>query len=119
MAEHPTSDTPDNRFSVPPAAEQPILPTWLEPPQEDVDNPYWVSGQLGSLTPSQRNSSVGILVAAIIVVSVGLIAVLPGLGILMAILVVPPLVRTVVIAQHRAAHHRPPSTSEQVLLFAG
>ena len=119
MAEQPVGDGSGDSLSLPPVAEQPILPAWLEPPQEESDNPYWVSGQLGSLTPAQRSSSVGLLVVAIVIVSIGLIAVLPGLGILMAILVVPPLIRTVVIAQHRAAHHRPSSTSEQILLFVG
>jgi len=119
MAEQPNDDVSFKPTELPPMAEQPILPAWLEPRSQNVSNPYAVSGQMESLSSGQRVSSVGILVGLMAVVTFGLMTVAPGLGILMAILFVPPMVRTIVVAQHRVAQRRPTSSSEQVLLFAG
>ena len=52
-------------------------------------------------------------------IGVGVTLVLPGLGILMAILAVPPLIRTIALTQVKAHQQRSLSTGEQLLMFLG
>lgn len=119
MAEQPTDEKSDDSSEVPPVVQQSILPAWLEPPKEKMEDPYWVSGNQDLLTPAQHSGSVRLLVAVLAIVGVGLTMIAPGLGILMAVLVLPPLVRTVLVARSRAAHQLPTSAVDQVALFVG
>jgi hypothetical protein len=83
-----------------------------------LDNPYLApSSEL--LTPAQTMGSSGLLIGIFVLVTIAVTFAIPGLGILMAIMAVPPLVRTLLVTHKRIQQNRAVSATDRVLLFAG
>jgi hypothetical protein len=89
--------------------------------QEGIDpleNPY-LAPTYDSLTPAQRTGATGLFVGVFILVLVAVTIALPGLGILLAIVALPPFIRTLLVSAKRIQRHQTVSTLDRVLLFAG
>ena len=84
-------------------------------PQQD-DNPYATPTPIGD-SPTASAFSI-VLVVGVIIVLVALTVAAPGLGILLAIIVAPAVIRTAVVAaRHRQVRQQDLSVSEKSTLF--
>lgn len=66
-----------------------------------------------------QNASPSVLIFALAVVCLGVLLLAPGLGIIMAIVLVVPFIRTMAVFRRRLDAGRPTSTAESIGMFIG